>query len=1344
MSGNLWFKSGLDNTQLKRDTEQAKTHIKGLSEQVQSESKKMDSSFSGIGAGMAAIGGTTAIGMLGKQILDTTAKFEKFGIVLKNTLGDIEGNAALDMIAQFAATTPFQLDEVTAAFIKMANQGFVPTREEMVKLGDVASSTGKSFDQLTEALLDAQTGQFERLKEFGIKASAQGDKVTFSFKEQQTTVDNTNSSIQKYILSLGDLKGVQGANALISASLTGQISNLEDKLAAMYNNVGKSNSGFLYAAVGGVTSLIDNYETIGKIILGLVGVYGSYKTAIILTNAAQTVQNVIGVYDIKTKELQVGATIKAAFAQTALNKAIMANPYAFALAAVVALVAGIAIYVSSIKKVSAEQKMLEETTKSVNSQVATETINLDVLGKRLLETEPKSRERIKLVKELNEKYPELLAGIDAESASVSTLSNRIQDYIGKMTDNIRLKVLYSKITEKINSLEGEKDYTKRAQLNEELDALKKQFEYQQLVVQYGEENAKLVARKGEIETSLANSQIAQVTYTYSAFEKIWKSQNSRKGVLFANAKAEQDALNKAYSEYKDTQSKFNENNTANKDDLAKIKKIENGDAEPKDGDEKTENGVKYVFRGGKWVPVSETPAQRKARLAQEARDKKDADNKLLAWQKEVNENNEKLQNEELALLRSKITDKKDLIDLDYEQTLEKIQKDEDAAKKSAELAGKTFDSTPFDTRRTIAGEQRVVDKKAVDTEDAKLLKEELDALFEKYKTFNQKKLELDKEYENAKIKLANNPENLAVATETYKANLKALQDELLKTIGLQDLYQGKGADFLNAKIKAAMPLFTDIAHATKTQLEQVKTIISGIEVTPEQKELLISLGMTAKEVDELIEKLKKLKEEGNKGVDEQNWKNTLEIVNKLSGSIGELGQTISKMGGAVGEIGAGLSGVAGSMNDVYTAMTSEDPMEVASAGVNGLVKLVTMVADQIEANKKAQEEWNAKIEESAHLLAMAKIEAESYKEANVFGVENPYEKAITGAKQYAETTKLLNDQTGKLANGQVQTGTKQVVSGGNIGTGVGAGAAVGAAVGSFIPVIGTLVGAGIGALIGGLVGAAATKTVPVMNSLKDTYGSITKEVDGKLELNPQILADYDKLDESTKKLVDNWQEIKAKQEEAQKQMEDNFKSLAGDLGKSLSDALVEAFANGDLYSAIDKFDAKVNEVISNIVQQLIFNAVFQDMFDKLQADMKASFGEGGDGSIVDDIEKFNKDYKNGLDAYGKAITAADEAMKNDGMAGFSANATRTATSKGIATASQDSVDENNGRLTSMNGLLFTVNESVKVLAVNSPKVLETLMGIKGDTANLIDIKADIANVKQGISDINIKGIFIKV
>ncbi|MCX6222486.1 MAG: hypothetical protein NTZ69_16060 [Bacteroidia bacterium] len=370
--GNLWFGTGIDNSQLKIDAAKAKDIIRGIGQTTTDTSAKMNQSFNGIGAGLAAMGGTTAVMMLGKQILDVTAKFEKFGIVLRNTLGDAKGTAALDMIANFAATTPFQLDEVTGAFIKMANQGFVPTQAEMVKLGDLASSTGKSFDQLTEALLDAQTGQFERLKEFGIKASQNGDKVTFSFKEQKTTVENTNSAIQAYILSLGTLKGVAGANALISASLTGQISNLQDKLSMMFNEVGKANKGLLYDAVGGVSALIDNYQAVGEALGVLIGIYGVYKVAVMAVAYEQKIATATALLVAESNDFLVASEARAivmkersAAAQKSLNASMLANPYVLAAVAVAAL--GYAIY-----KVITYQTDLEKSIEKTNLQIENE------------------------------------------------------------------------------------------------------------------------------------------------------------------------------------------------------------------------------------------------------------------------------------------------------------------------------------------------------------------------------------------------------------------------------------------------------------------------------------------------------------------------------------------------------------------------------------------------------------------------------------------------------------------------------------------------------------------------------------------------------------------------------------------------------------------------------------------------------------------------------------------------------------------------------------------------------------------------------------------------------------
>lgn len=181
---------------------------------------------------------------LGREIINITSEFQKFEAVLTNTLGsNSEAQKALDQIREFAAKTPFSVQELTASFVKLANQGFEPTAEEMRKLGDLASSTGKGFDQLTEAIIDAQTGEFERLKEFGIRASKSGDQVKFTFKGVQTQTEFTADSIREYLLSLGDLEGVSGSMSAISETLGGKISNLGDSFDNLLLTIGNLTSG---------------------------------------------------------------------------------------------------------------------------------------------------------------------------------------------------------------------------------------------------------------------------------------------------------------------------------------------------------------------------------------------------------------------------------------------------------------------------------------------------------------------------------------------------------------------------------------------------------------------------------------------------------------------------------------------------------------------------------------------------------------------------------------------------------------------------------------------------------------------------------------------------------------------------------------------------------------------------------------------------------------------------------------------------------------------------------------------------------------------------------------------
>lgn len=181
---------------------------------------------------------------VGREVVAITAEFQKFEAVLTNTLGSkSEAQKALNQIQDFAAKTPFSVQELTASFVKLANQGFQPTSDEMRKLGDLAASTGKSFDQLTEAVIDAQAGEFERLKEFGIRASKQGDQVKFTFKGVETQTKFTSAAINEYLLSLGDLEGVSGSMAAISGTLGGSISNLGDSFDKLLLRVGNLTSG---------------------------------------------------------------------------------------------------------------------------------------------------------------------------------------------------------------------------------------------------------------------------------------------------------------------------------------------------------------------------------------------------------------------------------------------------------------------------------------------------------------------------------------------------------------------------------------------------------------------------------------------------------------------------------------------------------------------------------------------------------------------------------------------------------------------------------------------------------------------------------------------------------------------------------------------------------------------------------------------------------------------------------------------------------------------------------------------------------------------------------------------
>lgn len=246
--------------------EKLRFEFDGDASKFQSAVNKSQKSVNNFSTSLKQVGGIIAgafaidkLMEFGGAVVETTSTFQRFESVLTNTLGSqSEAQKALDRITEFASQTPFSVAELTDSFVRLANQGFRPTSEEMRKLGDLASSTGKDFVQLTEAVIDAQVGEFERLKEFGIRASKQGDQVKFTFKGVETQVKFTADAINDYVLSLGDLEGVSGAMVGISKTLGGQISNLGDSFDSLKNEIGEALMPILTSAIGAFKNLFEN------------------------------------------------------------------------------------------------------------------------------------------------------------------------------------------------------------------------------------------------------------------------------------------------------------------------------------------------------------------------------------------------------------------------------------------------------------------------------------------------------------------------------------------------------------------------------------------------------------------------------------------------------------------------------------------------------------------------------------------------------------------------------------------------------------------------------------------------------------------------------------------------------------------------------------------------------------------------------------------------------------------------------------------------------------------------------------------------------------------------------
>jgi len=264
---------------LEDELESAKREISDLNKKLSETGKKAKQgtdeagkSINSMGAiakraGLAVIGffAVDKILNFGRAVFQATAQFQKFEAQLKVALGSkSEARASMAMLSEFAKKTPYELAELTEAYVKFANRGIKLTTEQLTKIGDLAASQGKSFMQLTEAILDAGSGEYERLKEFGIKASAMGDKVALSFKGKTVEVKKSEQAIQDAIIAMGAYNGIAGGMAEQSATLGGKLSNVQDAMSQLANTIGQKLAPVFSDSLDAINSLISGFNDLIK------------------------------------------------------------------------------------------------------------------------------------------------------------------------------------------------------------------------------------------------------------------------------------------------------------------------------------------------------------------------------------------------------------------------------------------------------------------------------------------------------------------------------------------------------------------------------------------------------------------------------------------------------------------------------------------------------------------------------------------------------------------------------------------------------------------------------------------------------------------------------------------------------------------------------------------------------------------------------------------------------------------------------------------------------------------------------------------------------------------------
>lgn len=354
MSRPLDFEALLTTRDFEQGIRNIENQIRNLTQQTERETSQMDSLFRNLATGIGAYFSVQALQGFTQQLINVRGEFQKTEIAFATMLGSQEKaqNLMAEMV-DLAAKTPFGLQEISEGAKQLL--AFQIPAEEVVdtltRMGNIAAGLGVPLSRIqlvfgqVRAKGKLMGDDLRQFTEAGIPI------VGELAKKLNTTTTEIYNMVSAGKIGFNDVKEVlfnmTNEGGLFfnlmekqSASLSGQIANLQDALDQMFNKIGQANEGLLSNGIQAVTYLVENYQKVGIVLSGLIGVYGAYKTAVLTQIAVMKIANTYGMYDVATRHLQISATLKQIALQTKLNVLMAGVPYyAIAIGAVVGLIA---------------------------------------------------------------------------------------------------------------------------------------------------------------------------------------------------------------------------------------------------------------------------------------------------------------------------------------------------------------------------------------------------------------------------------------------------------------------------------------------------------------------------------------------------------------------------------------------------------------------------------------------------------------------------------------------------------------------------------------------------------------------------------------------------------------------------------------------------------------------------------------------------------------------------------------------------------------------------------------------------------------------------------------------